>query len=67
MNNLIKVQELNPDGSVRLDDNGEPIVQFWTPVFFSQMQDYKVGRERWKRVQEATVIPEKPPRKGINK
>lgn len=63
MNNLIKVQELNEDGSVRLDDLGEPICQFWTAVFFSQMQDTKIGRERWKRVPEQTKMPEYPKRK----
>ena len=61
----MKVQELNEDLSIRLDDNGEPIEQEWTPVFFSQMQDSVIGRTRWRRKPEP--MPEYPQAKTARK
>lgn len=44
----MKVQELNQDGSVRLDDNGNPVERNWSPEMWGRMKDFWGDRLRWR-------------------
>ena len=70
------MQELNEDGSPRLDDNGNPIFQLITEQTYYKLIETPIGAKRWRRVQEVNTVPDgmlkveerrKTARKGINK
>jgi hypothetical protein len=49
---MVRIQELNEDGSPRLDDNGNPIYQTITEETFYELMDTPIGKKRWLRVRE---------------
>ena len=59
------VQELNSDGSPRLDDNGDPIEYRWSSQFWERMQQTPVGRSGYRIKPEAA--PEIAAKKVSNK
>ena len=48
----MKIQELNQDGSARLDDNGKPIYQYVPDAAYYELMETPIGQKRWKRVTE---------------
>lgn len=49
----MKAQELNQDGSLRLDDQGKPIERTFSPEMWFRLTTFWGDRLRWKEVTQS--------------
>ena len=48
----MKIQELNGDGTPRLDANGNPVIQDVTEETYYNLMDTPIGEKLWRRVRD---------------
>jgi hypothetical protein len=54
---MFKLQELNQDGSERLDANGNIVTQTISDATYYRLMDTPIGKKRWRRIKEPEFVP----------